>query len=222
MSITQGISPSFSRESIEFSLGTAGRTDNSSFSGIGGVLAVPVLYFWGRAPVVFWAMVIGVGLQIGIALSPDFTTYYATKAMQGLFNQAALTAGLSFIQDMFFFHEHARKIGYWAATFLLAPYCGPLFGNFVIYKTGDWRIVQWLVFAVGGLDLVLIMLFLDEPFYRRDIPMRDQPSRGNRLLRVTGLWQIRVHGQYFDTVRKSCHRLLAVAAKPLIVLVFVY
>ena len=185
-------------------------------------MAIPILYFWGRAPVIFWAMLIGVCLQIGITLSPDFTTYYATKALQGLLNQAALTAGLSYIQDMFFFHEHARKIGIWASIFLIAPYCGPLFGNFIIYRTGDWRIVQWLVFAVGGLDLVLIVLFLDESFYRRDIPASDQPSRGSRLLRVTGIWQIRVHGGYFNNFGEACRRVIVVAAKPIMLIVFFY
>ena len=84
------------------------------------------------------------------------------KALQGLVLTAGQTAGLAFIQDMFFFHEHARKIGIWTAVFLTSPYCGPLFANFIIAGTGMWRNVYWLVFGLGCLNLILVFLFLDE------------------------------------------------------------
>jgi MFS family permease len=87
-----------------------------------------------------------------------------------LSSQGRPDADISCIKDRFFFHEHARKIGLWAGLFLLSPYCGPLFGNFIIAGTGSWRNVFWLVFAVCAFDLLLIVLFVDESWYRRDIP----------------------------------------------------
>lgn len=144
------------------------------------------------------------------------------RALVGLTCQPALTAGLSFIQDMFFFHEHARKIGLWAAVFLIAPYGGPLFGNFIVGQTGNWRYVQWLPFAVGGANILMMIAFLDETWYRRDIPRADQPERGNRVLRLLGYWQIREHRRYFDSFWKSCMRVLLVIIKPTVLLVFVY
>ncbi|EXJ75012.1 uncharacterized protein A1O5_01708 [Cladophialophora psammophila CBS 110553] len=115
---------------------------NIIMAGIGGILGIPALYFWGRAPVAFWSILISTFLQIGCARAQSFDTFYALRALVGLTCQPALTAGLAFIQDMFFFHEHARKIGVWAAIFLFAPYFGPLFGNFIVAQTGSWRIVQ--------------------------------------------------------------------------------
>lgn len=137
---------------------------------------------------------------------------------------ACQVIGLSFIKDMFYFHEHARKIGLWAAAFLLSPYCGPLFGNFIIARTGNWRICFWLVFAVSMFDLILIVLFADETWYRRDVSREDQPSRGSRLLRVVGIWQIRAPGRqtYFLSVKESLLRLWSVLLKPIMVPTMLY
>lgn len=144
------------------------------------------------------------------------------RALVGLVAQAALTSGLAFIQDMFFFHEHTRKIGIWAAVFLFAPYFGPLWGNFIVAGTGNWRIVQWIVFVVGALNIILMILFLDEPWYRRDIPAINQPARGHRIFRLLGTWQLRVHRQYFDSLGKSILRLILVAVRPVVFLIFIY
>jgi hypothetical protein len=50
----------------------------------------------------------------------------------------------------------------------------------------------------------------------------EQPSRGSRLLRLVGVWQIRVHKGYFFTVLTSCHRLAAVFIKPVIAPTMIY
>jgi hypothetical protein len=142
--------------------------------------------------------------------------------MMGFTLTAGQTIGLSYIKDMFFFHEHARKIGLWADLFLLSPYCGPLFGNSIIAGTGSWRNVFWLVFAICVFDLVLVVLFADESWYRWDISQVEQPARGGKLLRLVGIWQIRVHNGYFFTFLTSCHRLAAVFIKPVIVPTMIY
>ncbi len=170
----------------------------------------------------FWVVLAGTGFSLGCTLAPSFTTYYGMKAMQGLTLTAGQTSGLAFIHDMFFFHEQARKIGIWTAVFLASPYFGPLFANFILAGTGDWRNVYWLIFAIGCLNLVLIAAFLDETWYRRDIPMSAQPSKGNRLSRVVGLWQIYNHNGYFDSVKRSLQRIIAVLLKPIILPVLLY
>ncbi len=142
--------------------------------------------------------------------------------MQGFTLTAGQTSGLAFIHDMFFFHEQARKIGIWTAVFLASPYFGPLFANFILAGTGSWRNVYWLIFALGCLNLVLIGVFLDETWYRRDIPTSEQPARGPRLLRVVGIWQIRNHKNYFPTVLNSLKRVVVVFLKPVILPLLIY
>ncbi|CEQ40567.1 SPOSA6832_02194 [Sporobolomyces salmonicolor] len=98
---------------------------NVLFLGIGGFIWIPPLYFWGRLPVLFWTQFIGTFLVLGSALVQNFTGYYALRPLTSLFLTAGQTIGnplsLTFLHDMFFFHEHARKVGIWVVIFLSAP-----------------------------------------------------------------------------------------------------
>jgi len=167
--------------------------------------------------VLFWSTLLGTGFTLGATLTPDFNTFYAMRALMGFCLTACQAIGLSYVKEMFFYHEHARKIGIWTCVLLVSPFCGPMFGYFIVARTEDWRNVFWLVFGVCCLGLVLIILFADETWYRRDISLESQPPRQYRLLRLIGIWQLRYRRGYFLTVWTSVHRLLAVFVKPIII-----
>lgn len=170
----------------------------------------------------FWVLLSGTMFSLGCVLAPSFNVYYGMKALQGLTLTVGQTSGLAFIHDMFFFHEQARKIGIWTCVFLASPYFGPLFANFIIAGTGSWRAVYWLIFAICCFNMVCIGLFLDETWYRRDIPISEQPARGNRLLRIIGIWQIRHHNGYFSPVGRSVRRVVVTFLKPTILALLIY
>ena len=117
-------------------------------------------------------------------------------------------------------HRHARKIGIWVAAFVASPYISPLFGNFIIAGLGEWRPVFWVVFATCCLDLGLVVLFMDETYYNRDVPLDAQPERGGgqvgRIMRVLGVWEIRHHSNYYHGVIKSNARMVKTLFKPVI------
>lgn len=192
-------------------------------SGVSALFFVPLSTWWGRAPTIFWAALIACFLNLGVALSPDWHTYYITRVVQGLFSNAPPSIAIAFIRDIFFFHERARKIGLWTALFIASPYCGPLFGNFMLAGLDDWRPVLWLGFAMQAVFLVTCILFLDETWYNRDVADQQQPRRGAgffaRMSRVTGTWQIRHHNQFF-TLRHSVVRFVQAILKPVLVVVF--
>ena len=170
----------------------------------------------------FWFMFLSTMFTLGCVLSPSFEVYYAMKALQGLTVGAGQTCGLAFLQDMFFFHEQARKIGIWTLMFLVAPYFGPMFANFILAGTNNhWQNVLWVVFAGACFSLMAMICFLDETWYRRDIPFEQQPSRGNRFLRITGIWQLQ-HHSYFETVYKAFARVVLLGIKPVMVLIIIY
>ncbi|KAI9756556.1 MAG: pyruvate dehydrogenase complex dihydrolipoamide acetyltransferase component (E2) [Chaenotheca gracillima] len=190
--------------------------------GIGGLCWIPFVYFWGRAPVLFWTAFSGTFFTLGALLAPNFQVFYGMRALQGFTQTAAQAIGLAFIKDMFFFHEHARKIGIWVALFIVSPYAAPCFAYFILAGTGAWRNVFWMVLGACLLDLVLIVAFIDETYYDRFRPIERQPARGNRLLRLVGIWQIKVHKDYFMTVGHSLHRLAAVILKPIMIPSIIY
>lgn len=191
-------------------------------SGFGGCFWMPFIYFWGRAPVVFWTTVFGIFFTIGAALVQNFEGYYGLRGLMCFFIAAGQSAGLAFIQDVYFFHQHARKIGIWSSVLLTCPYFGPMFGLFIVSKTGSWRACFWLCFGLEIVVLILILLFVDETWYRRDIAPEAQPKRGNRIWRLLGIWQIRNHHGYFMTVWAATKKLLLVAIKPVMLAVLVF
>ena len=93
-----------------------------------------------------------------------------------------------FIQDLFFFHEHARKINIWSGFIILSPYLGPLFAAFII-STQKWQWAFGVYSIETGLCLFAIILFLDETYYNRKLAQ--QPPRGSRWKRMLGLEQRR-------------------------------
>ncbi|KAF2205365.1 MFS general substrate transporter [Delitschia confertaspora ATCC 74209] len=194
--------------------------------GIGGLLWIPLASCWGRAPILFWSTLTGTFFTLACALAPNFDTYYSFRALMGLTLTAFQVVGLSCVKDMFYFHEHARKIGLWVALFILSPYLGPCLGNFIISGTGDWRPVMWLVFALDCAVMVFIVLVSDETYYERNIAPEQQPARlktfMGRISRLVGTWQIRNHAGYFKGFGHCCKRLLAVFLKPIMIPIMVY
>ena len=194
--------------------------------GVSGLIFMPMLNAWGRTPVLFWTTIMGLLFTLGCALSPNYETHYAMRALQGVTQSTGQTIGLAFIKDMFFFHEHARKIGIWYSIYICSPFYGPLFGNFMVGKLGEWRPIFWLVFAWAAFLMCFILVFGDETYYNRGVPIPQQPIRkkgyGSRLLRITGIWQIKYHQNYFATIISSYSRLLEVFLKPVIPLTMLF
>ncbi|KIW20475.1 hypothetical protein PV08_01050 [Exophiala spinifera] len=188
--------------------------------GFGGFLLMPLVTSWGRVPLSFWSIVAGTFFTLGCALAQTWETYLAMKCLQAFALSTGLIAGLAFITDMFCLHERARKIGIWTAMWMLAPYLAPMLANFIVTRTGNWRNVFWLIFAMNALCILLVLAFFDETWYQRDVPMEEQPTRGPRLFRVVGIWQL-THKKYFPNLWAGYRRLLAVFLCPVVLLVSV-
>lgn len=184
---------------------------------------MPLSTWWGRAPTIFWSTVLALFLNLGVAFATEWRTYYPLRVLSGLVSNAPPSIAIAFLQDMFFFHERARKIGLWTCLFIASPYFGPLFGNFMLAGLGEWRPVIWLGFSMHVLFTITLILFLDETWYRRDIPTSQQPPRGTgfyaRMLRITGVWQIR-HHDYFVTLVHSVSRFVQALLKPVLLIVY--
>jgi MFS family permease len=160
-------------------------------------------------------MLIGTLFTLAAPLAPSLGVFYLSRIMGGLFLSPGNTLGLVIIEDIFFFHEHARKIGLWLSIYLCAPFLSPLLGSFIIAGTGDWRALFWVTFAICCLEMLLIALFMDETWYdRSEAPPR--ASRAPRLMLLLGLSQIQKR-EYCDmSPKKSFFRLISILWKPIV------
>lgn len=103
------------------------------------------------------------------------------------------------IQDIFFFHEHPRKINIWSGAIIVSPYLGPLIAAFIIYKK-PWADAFWVNTGLSALSWLLIIFFMDETIYNRSLPRDQQPVPKSRLLRLVGVeqWRSRHSRQTFS------------------------
>ncbi|GAB1312589.1 hypothetical protein MFIFM68171_02799 [Madurella fahalii] len=180
--------------------------------GAGGVIVVMLSAFFGRLPVVFWFLIISTATAAWCAGATTFESFMAARILNGFFSTVSQAGGLMFIKDIFFFHEQARKINIWASLIVISPYVGPLLAAFMT-ETQGWPVPFWVYFAMNVLGLVLVVCFLEETYYDRDIPAEEQPRRGSRIARLTGTaqWKSR---HLRNTFGQACWRTVSVLLKP--------
>ncbi|MCJ1419879.1 hypothetical protein MMC32_006235 [Xylographa parallela] len=158
--------------------------------GAGGLVSVALMAYFGRLPVLFWFTFCALWSAAFCAGAANFTQYEAARVLNGFFSTVAQGGGLVFINDMFFVHEHARKINVWSFFIILSPYLGPLVTGFII-AASIWQWAFALYVLMTGLCLTAIICFGQETYYDRRIAPASQPLRKSHLQRVVGIEQYR-------------------------------
>ncbi|KAL1850430.1 hypothetical protein VTK73DRAFT_9680 [Phialemonium thermophilum] len=188
--------------------------------GSGGIFIVAASAYFGRLPVLFWFLVLATGTAAWCAAATGFKSFMAARILNGFFSTVSQSGGLMFIQDMFFFHERARKINIWASFIIMSPYLGPLLGAFMV-NSKPWPTPFWVYTALTALGLILTVLFAQETYYDRTIPQSQQPPRGNHLTRLTGIAQWRSR-HLRNTFGQACWRQVSVILKPTVFIACLY
>lgn len=168
----------------------------------------------------FWFLIVTVATAAWCAGATSFESFMAARILNGFFSTLAQIGGLMFIQDMFFFHERARKINIWASFFVISPYMGPLLAAFML-TTKRWPVPFWVYTALTAASFVLVTLFLRETYYDRRIPQSEQPSLGSRAAQLTGVAQFRSR-HLRNTFGQAVWRTVSVVLKPNIFLTCFY
>ena len=125
------------------------------------------------------------------------------------------------IKDLFFFHEHPRKINYVEFPIILSPYLGPLITSFIEYKV-SWRWGFWVCTILWGIGWLLIAGLLDEPYYDRTIPETEQIPRQSRWLRLIGIEQSRAARSERRPLSVMLQPILAITKIPVLLIVIYY
>ncbi|KAJ8121952.1 hypothetical protein O1611_g9967 [Lasiodiplodia mahajangana] len=184
--------------------------------GAGGIFVVAFSAYFGRLPVMFFFLSIALATAAWCAAATNFASFETARILNGFFSTVAQVNGLIFIQDIFFFHERARKINIWASFFILSPYLGPLLAAFQI-ATKPWPTPFWVYTAETALALVLTVLFVQETYYDRRIVPSEQPDRGNRITSLLGIAQWKSRSRR-NTFWQAWMRPIRVISKPTVLL----
>ncbi|KAI1175213.1 major facilitator superfamily domain-containing protein [Nemania sp. FL0916] len=188
--------------------------------GAGGIFVVAFSAYFGRLPVMFYFLAVALGTAAWCAGATNFASFETARILNGFFSTVSQVNGLIFIQDIFFFHERARKINIWASFFVLSPYLGPLLAAFQI-ATKPWPTPFWVYTAETALALVLTVLFVEETYYDRRIKESDQPDRGNRITSLLGIAQWKSRSRR-NTFFQACRRPLRAICKPTVLISCLY
>jgi len=170
--------------------------------------------------VLFYFVILALLTAIWCSAATSFESFMAARILNGFFSTVAQGGGLMFIKDIFFFHEHPRKINIWAGFVILSPYFGPLFTAFIL-NTTKWNWGFGLLTIMTGLCLIAIILFADETFYHRHIPLSERPVPKSRVKRLLGIEQWHSRKQR-STFWQAFMRPWQVIAKPTVFLSMVY
>lgn len=69
--------------------------------------------YFGRYPVMFYFLVVATATAAWCAAAKSYDSFMAARVLNGAFSTVTQGGGMMFIQDIFFFHERARKVNIW-------------------------------------------------------------------------------------------------------------
>lgn len=183
---------------------------NLAMLGFGGISAVVCMTYFGRLPVLFWFSLFSLWTAAFCAGSSTFNEFMAARILNGFFSVVTYVGAVIYVNDLFFLHEHARKVNAWVFFVLLAPYLGPLITSFLLTKT-SWRWCFGIYTILTGLSLLAVVLFSEETYYDRSIPPAEQPKPTSRLSRLVGIEQLksrRLRNSFVDALLRPIKTLL--------------
>ncbi|KAK3328787.1 major facilitator superfamily domain-containing protein [Apodospora peruviana] len=113
--------------------------------------------------------------NIGLALSKNFTTLMIFRAVQA----AGSAATISVVSDLFTASEHCFLLTCPFLVRMLGQSIGPVVGGIITEYFG-FHAIFWFLFILGGIALIVILLFLPETLRR---------VAGNGTIPLTGIYR---------------------------------
>jgi len=95
------------------------------------------------------------------AVSQNLAMFFIFRALSALFGTPFFSVGATIIGDIYRPEERGAGNAWTLTGSQVGPAIGPVIGGLVVTYT-SWRIIFWIQFALGALDLILAFLFLPE------------------------------------------------------------
>ncbi|CZR62199.1 related to HOL1 protein [Phialocephala subalpina] len=189
--------------------------------GAGGIFVVALSAYFGRLPVLFWFSIFAFLTAAWSAAATTLESFEGARILHGFFSTVAQAGGLMFIKDIFFAHEHPRKINIWSCFIVVSPYLGPFVASFITWKS-TWPWAYWVLTILWAVALILIVGIMDETYYDRKIPQGQQPRRKSRLLRLIGVEQWHSRHQRNTFPQAMSRPAIAITKIPVILVTLYY
>ncbi|KAI8578578.1 hypothetical protein K450DRAFT_246532 [Umbelopsis ramanniana AG] len=116
---------------------------------------------WGRRPVYLCTMVIYLGANVGLALSPNYTALLVLRMLQAFGSSSVIAIGAGCIGDIASPSERGTYFGIYSVGPMLGPIIGPIIGGVIAQNLG-WRWIFWLLTIIAGALFFLVLFLLPE------------------------------------------------------------
>ncbi|KAF9517578.1 hypothetical protein BS47DRAFT_509296 [Hydnum rufescens UP504] len=199
------------------------QSGNVFMLGAGATTAIICYNYFGRYPTTFYFLLLSVASAVYCAAAQSYPNFEAARILNGFFSTVTQGGGLMFIQDMFFFHEHARMINVWAGCFILSPYLGPFIAGFIVSNTTwRWAFGSYSIFTF--ICFIGVALFVDETYYNRRTPYPPvaPPIVGTKFTRMLGIPQWKTRHERMSFVEAFLRPFRALAKPVVLLVIFFY
>jgi DHA1 family bicyclomycin/chloramphenicol resistance-like MFS transporter len=128
---------------------------------VGQLIYGPLSDMVGRKPPLYLGILVFLGGTVGAALSPSVEWLVFFRFVQGIGACAPMSLPRAIVRDNYTGAPAAQLMSLIMLVFSVSPILAPLSGSFVI-QFGDWRVLFYVMAAVGLLGLLLVAFFLKE------------------------------------------------------------
>lgn len=132
--------------------------------GIGPLVLAPCSELYGRRIVYILTFLVFTVMTVGSALSPNIATLCVLRLLSGMAGSAGPSLGAASMGDMFNPQERGRAQAVYSMGPTLGPTLGGVAGGFIVYGTGGWKWLMWVVAIASGVVNILSILFLRETY----------------------------------------------------------
>lgn len=140
----------------------------------------------GRRRVMIWGLALFMLATLGCIFAPNATVFLLFRVAQAVV-ATALVLSRAVIRDLYTQDQSASMIGYVTMGMALVPMIAPAVGG-AIEQYFDWHVTFWLMFAIGGGILALVLADMGETAIRSDKSMLGQFREYPELLRSPRFW----------------------------------
>lgn len=132
--------------------------------GISPLLLGPCSEFVGRRPVYLISWFFFTAFNIQVAVAQNTATYLIGRFLGGFAGSAFLSVAGGSVTDLFRPQVVGTPMAVYSVTPFLGPVAGPLFSNFIVVGTKNWRWVWYFQLIWCGVVYVLLFFLAPETY----------------------------------------------------------
>ncbi|KAF7193122.1 putative MFS-type transporter [Pseudocercospora fuligena] len=153
--------------------------------GVGTLITVPMYLKFGRRPVMLLSMVVYLAGLIGCSRANSYGGLMTARLFHTLSSGVCEALPVQLVNDIFFLHERATKLGIYTICLCLGS-TGPLYAGYMLAGGNSWRLYFYVEIGFAAALLILAFFFVEESSYKRDGPLTHIPSQEQGRRRIFG------------------------------------